>query len=109
MAKNYTLVAGSSCKFEHRCKNVLDQPVDLTGYSIEASLKDRPDSPVLLNFTVDVANPTQGLFYLTATPAETSTLSRRRSVYYDIKFTRPDSSVHYSPRIEMNIKDPITN
>lgn len=65
-------------------------PVDLTGYSAEAQVRQRPDSPdVLATMTITFASDrTTGVLTAALSSAQTAAIPTRNHAYYDIRLTK---------------------
>lgn len=70
-------------------------PIDLTGYTAEAQLRDQPNrnGELLADFTIVDSELASGQVSIQLTPAETAALEKNKA-YYDLQLTSPTGTIN---------------
>ena len=71
-----------------------DNPVNLTGYEVAASVFDEPRTTQYADFATAITSAANGAFTLTLTRAQTATFSPKE-LHYDVKLKNPSDKQEY--------------
>ena len=71
-----------------------DNPVNLTGYEVAASVFDEPRAVKYADFATAITNAAAGTFTLTLTRAQTATFTPSE-LHYDVKLKNPSDKQEY--------------
>jgi hypothetical protein len=85
-----------------------NSPIDLTGYSVVAQIRDIVGGSDLIDFAASVDSPaTDGKITLALTAVQTSAITWPSGVY-DVQFTDGSNHVSYWLQGEVNVESPVT-
>jgi len=85
-------------------------PLDLTGLTIECSVRDKPGGNLLFNAIIIVSDPQNGIVEVRFPASQTSKLKEGQSIFFDFKITSPDGTSQNFPwpPLQALVVEPIT-
>lgn len=91
---NITVEAHADFSRQFQIKETIGQtttPLDLTGHTLSASIRERSQSDTSVDFTVTIDDASDGKFTLSLTDTQTAGL-KVQDQEYDVVMTKPDST-----------------
>ena len=104
-----TIIIQKGIPFERTCQTVDgdDNPVPLTGYTIESQIRDKPDGELIAAFETEIIDEALAHYRLKLNEAATSGLEVGE-FYFDVKFTPPAGNAQRSRVERISVKAGVT-
>lgn len=108
---NITVRKGRDFVEQYDFQNDDGTPMDLTGYTVKAEMREAPslDSPLIVAFSVSIPTPANGQVTLSLTDIQTAALGSYSKAYYDIMLTDPSGIDETYVEGTVAIKDSVTS
>ena len=107
MAFDITIQQGADFQLVLNYKDPVDAPIDLTGYTVQSQIRDRPNGVLKQDFTALITDPVAGEITLSLTHDQTALLESCVPWHYDVLIESPggvvdriiQGKVKISPRV----------